>query len=79
MLIFDDLLMAPLKGLILLGKKISDVVDREQSDEGTIKERLMELQMKFEMDEIDEEEYDRREEELLNLLEQIRVGKQNGE
>jgi uncharacterized membrane protein len=79
MLIFDDMLMAPLKGLIFLGEKINDAVNQEQSDEGTIKERLMELQMKFEMDEIDEEEYDRREEELLNLLEQIRAGKQNGE
>jgi hypothetical protein len=47
------------------------------SDEGTIKERLMALQLKFEMDEIDEEEYDRREDELLQLLERIRTEKQN--
>ena len=79
MLIIDDILFAPLKGLIFLGEKISEIVDQELSDEGVIKERLMELQLKFEMDEIDEDEYDRQEEELMNLLEQIRTGKQNQE
>ena len=78
MFILDDILLSPLKGLVFLGKKISEVIEQEQSDEGAIKERLMELQLKFEMDEIDEEEYDKREEELLGLLEQIRTKKQNG-
>ena len=76
MLILDDILLSPLKGLAFLGKKISEVIEQEQSDEGAIKERLMELQLKFEMDEIDEEEYDRREDELLKLLENIRVQKE---
>ena len=46
------------------------------SDEGAIKERLMALQLKFEMDEIDEEEYDKREDELLKLLGKIREEKE---
>ncbi len=33
--------------------------------------------LKFEMDEINEEEYDEREDELLKLLERIRADKQN--
>jgi hypothetical protein len=37
----------------------------------------MALQLKFEMDEIDEEEYDRREDELLQLLGNIREQKEN--
>lgn len=78
MLIFN-LLKAPIKGLMFIGEKISEIVDKEQTDEGAIKERLMELQMKFEMDEIDEEEYDRQEEELLKLLEEIRAKKQSEE
>lgn len=45
------------------------------SDEGAIKERLMALQLKFEMDEIDVEEYDEREDELLQLLENISTEK----
>jgi len=77
MFLIDDLLMAPLKGMLFIGKKINDVIDKEMSDEGTVKERLMALQLKFEMDEIDEEEYDRREDELLKLLEKIRLDKQN--
>jgi uncharacterized membrane protein len=69
--------MAPIKGIIFLAEKINEVVEKETSDEGSIKERLMELQMKFEMDEITEEEYDKKEDELLRLLENIREEKQN--
>jgi len=77
MFLIDDILLAPLKGVIFIGKKINEVIEKEMSDEGAIKERLMALQLKFEMDEIDEEEYDEREDELLKLLENIRAGKQN--
>ncbi|NVO02694.1 MAG: gas vesicle protein GvpG [Bacteroidetes bacterium] len=72
MFLIDDLLMAPLKGMLFLGEKINEVIQKETSDEGTIKERLMALQLKFEMDEIDEEEYDKKEDELLKLLSNIR-------
>ncbi|MEI6885057.1 MAG: gas vesicle protein GvpG [Bacteroidota bacterium] len=75
MFLIDDILLAPLKGIIFIGKKINEVIEKEMSDEGSIKERLMALQLKFEMDEIDEEEYDRREDELLKLLERIREEK----
>ncbi len=77
MFLIDDLLMAPFKGVLFLAEKINEVIEKETSDEGTIKERLMALQLKFEMDEIDEEEYDRREDELLKLLSNIREEKQN--
>ena len=75
MFLIDDILLAPLKGVIFIGKKINEVIEHEMSDEGAIKERLMALQLKFEMDEIDEEEYDRKEDELLKILEDIRVEK----
>ncbi len=77
MFLIDDILLAPLKGVIFIGKKINEVIENEISDEGSIKERLMALQLKFEMDEITEEEYDKREDELLKLLENIREEKQN--
>jgi len=76
MFLIDDILLAPLKGVIFIAKKINDVMEKEMSDEGAIKERLMALQLKFEMDEIDEEEYDKREDELLKLLEKVREEKQ---
>lgn len=77
MFLIDDLMLAPFKGILFLAGKINEVIEKETSDEGSIKERLMELQLKFEMDEINEEEYDRREDELLNLLANIREEKQN--
>ena len=78
MFLLDDILLAPLKGVLFLAEKINEVIEKETSDEGTIKERLMSLQLKFEMDEIDEEEYDKREDELLNLLASIREQKGKG-
>ncbi|MEI7423544.1 MAG: gas vesicle protein GvpG [Prolixibacteraceae bacterium] len=77
MFLIDDLILAPFKGILFLAGKINEVIEKETSDEGSVKERLMELQLKFEMDEINEEEYDRREDELLNLLANIREEKQN--
>jgi DnaJ-domain-containing protein 1 len=77
MFLIDDILLAPLKGVIFLAEKINEVIEKETSDEGSIKERLMALQLKFEMDEITEEEYDEREDELLKLLGNIRDEKQN--
>ena len=77
MFLIDDILLAPLKGVVFLAEKINEIIEKGMSDEGTIKERLMALQLKFELDEIDEEEYDRREDELLKLLELARENKQN--
>lgn len=79
MLLIDDILLAPLKGIIFLGKKIDELVQKEISDEGRIKERLMELQLKFEMDEMTVEEYDRRESELLEMIERIQLEKEKNQ
>lgn len=76
MFILDDILMAPVNGLIWLGKKINEVVEKEVSDEGRIKEKLMELQLKFELDQISEEEYNKQEAELLARLDAIRKAKE---
>jgi hypothetical protein len=61
--------------VIWLGKKIDELIEKELFDEDRIKEKLMELQMQFELEEISEEEYFRQEEELLgrlNVLKNIR-------
>jgi hypothetical protein len=72
MFLIDDILLSPLKGLIWLGNKINEVAEREVSDEGRVKEQLMELQLKFELDEITEEEYTEQEKQLLARLESMR-------
>jgi len=73
MFLIDDIFFAPLKGIIFIGKKIDELMQKETSDEGKIKERLMALQLKFEMDEISAEEYDKQEKELLEMIENIRI------
>lgn len=76
MFLIDDILLVPLKGVIWLGKKINEVAKKELSDEGRIKEKLMELQLRFELDEISEEEYKKQEAELLERLDAIRKAKE---
>jgi len=78
MFLIDDILLAPLNGIIWLGKKINEVAEKEFSDEGLIKEKLMQLQLRFEIDEISEENYNRQEKELLERLEAIRKASEEG-
>jgi len=66
--LFDDLLLAPVKSLVWLAEKIGEVADREFSDVDVIKQKLLELQLKFEMDEISEADYQRQEAEILARL-----------
>jgi hypothetical protein len=54
-----------------MGQKLSDMVQDELCDEGRIKEELMRLQLQFELDEIGQQEYDWKEEELLNRLDAV--------
>lgn len=75
MLLIDDLLLwGPLKGIIALAKKVQEIAEGELVDDaGKLKARLQEAQMLFEMDEITEAEYQRREDEILMKLEGMRT------
>lgn len=72
MFLIDDLLLLPFSALKGIAEAIDEQIQKETSDVGKIQEKLMELQFKFEMDEIDEAEYARREAELLRQLERAR-------
>ncbi|MBI4684684.1 MAG: gas vesicle protein GvpG [Nitrospirae bacterium] len=76
MLLIDDLLLLPFKGLAGVFKKIHEMADRELSDEDYIRERLMELQLRFELDELSEEEYIKQEKGLMARLDTIRKVKE---
>ena len=78
MFLIDNLLLLPLKGVIWMGQKINEVAEKELTDEGRIKEKLMEIQLRFELDEISEEEYNKQETELLSRLDAIRKAKEEG-
>lgn len=68
MLLIDDILLLPVKGFFGILKKIHEMAEHELSDENYIRERIMELQLRFELDEIGEEEYQRKEKELMQRL-----------
>ena len=78
MFLIDDIFLSPLNLVIWLGKKINEITEKEFSDEGLIKEKLMQLQLRFEIDEISEENFNRQEKELLERLEVIRKAKEEG-
>jgi len=59
-----------LKGMVWLAKKIRDVAEEELYGEEAIKEKLLEFQMRLELDEITEEEYMAAETALMDRLEE---------
>ena len=69
----------PVKGMVWIGSKLRKTAEEDITDEGGVQEKLLELQMLFEMDEISEEEYDRRETSLMEELEGIRKYKEDGD
>jgi hypothetical protein len=72
MLVIDDILLLPFKGLLGIFEKIHEVAKKEVSDEKYTWEKLMELQLRYEMDEISKEEYEKEEAKLQTKLNAIR-------
>lgn len=62
----------PMKGTIWIGKKLKETADAEITDKSKVHEELLDLQMRFEMGQVDEEEYQKKEDKLLARLEAIR-------
>jgi len=76
MFLIDSILLAPVKGVVWLGEKLNEVAKKELNDDGLIKQELMELQLRFELDEISEQEYNEKEKELLERLDAITESKE---
>ena len=79
MLLVDDLLALPFKGLFGIFQKISEMADREFTDEAYIQRKLLELQLLYEMDEIGDEEYDRQAAEWEARLNAVRQAEEEVE
>lgn len=77
--ILDDILFSPLKFTIWLGEKLRDAALQEMTDEARVQEDLLHLQMQYEMGEIEEEEFEKREARLMERLEEIRKIKEEME
>lgn len=72
MLLIDDLLMLPVRGFFGIFQKIHEMAQRELTDETALQEKLMELQLRFELDEISGEDYNRQEAEISARLNAVR-------
>jgi Gas vesicle protein G len=57
MFLLDDLLSLPLSGLKFVFRTLRQVAEEQYTDTGPIKERLLELQLQLESEEISEAEY----------------------
>ena len=63
----------PLEGLLWVAERIKDQAEAEYYDEGAVRGRLLELELKLDLGEITEEEYQAAEDQLMDLLNEIRA------
>jgi hypothetical protein len=74
----DDILLAPFKLPAWISRKVGESAYREMTDEASIRNELLQLQMRLELGEVDEEEYERCEAKLLEDLGRARELKEEG-
>ncbi len=70
MFLIDNIFSAPAKGFMKILEVIHDEAHNELYNPEKIRQELMQLQVKLEMEEISEEEYDAAEEILLDRLDE---------
>ena len=63
----------PVAGIKWSLNKVAQVVDEELTDDSSIKQELMELQMQLELGDIDDDEYVAREAALMQRLREVRA------
>jgi hypothetical protein len=64
--------LAPVRGTVWLAERLAEEAARELDDEASIRRQLIELQMSYDLGEIDEEEYAEAEADLLERLARAR-------
>ena len=69
--LLDSILLAPVKGPYWIAKKVHVMAMDEFLDEDGTRDELKELYTSFEKGKISEEEFERKEEELVERIEQI--------
>jgi len=77
--LLDDLLLAPIKGVVFIAKKIKEHAEGEFLNEEGVRQELRELYLLLETGKISEEEFTDREEQLVDHLEAIEEYKKNKE
>ncbi|MFJ8647470.1 gas vesicle protein GvpG [Streptomyces sp. NPDC093546] len=64
--------LAPLRGVGWVVQRVTEVAEKEYYDEGPVLQALTELERELTSGRIDQETFDRREDELLDRLDEIR-------
>jgi hypothetical protein len=62
----------PIRGIIWIGEKISEQAEHEIYDEAGVREQLMQLELRYDLGEMSEEDYLAAEEILLERMRVIR-------
>lgn len=60
--------LAPVRGTVWIAERVREQAEREAGDEDAVRRRLLELEMRRDLGEIDEAEYAAEEERLLSSL-----------
>lgn len=71
MLLVDDLLLLPFSGFRFILRTLQRVAEDEYTDDRGLKEQLLELQLKLDSGEINDEQYAHREAEIIRQLREI--------
>ncbi len=67
--LIDDILLAPVKGIIWIAEKIRDIAQKELEDTPEkLQRELLDLQMVLEAEQISEAEYQKKEKNILERL-----------
>ena len=74
--LLDDILLAPLKGLVFIAEKIHTQAVEELLDEEGVRQELRELYMLLETGKLAEAEFEKREAALVERLEELEAYKQ---
>jgi hypothetical protein len=64
--------MGPVEGIVWIARKVAEQADRVLYDEDAVRGQLMELELRFDLGEISEDDYAEAEEALLARLRVIR-------
>jgi hypothetical protein len=71
MLLIDDLLALPFSGFGFVLRTLQKVAEEQYTDDGPIKEQLLELQLKLESGELTEDQYAAQEASIIRQLREI--------
>ncbi len=69
--IIDDILSLPVKGIIGIFKEIHNYADKELNDIDFWQQKLLELQLRYEMGEIEELEFKQQEKDIVQRISEI--------